>query len=147
VDESDRLSRLGDNLLKLSDLDSRSQDIERSDFKLDTQLRSVIVAYEPQWSRKDIAVEAKLEAVALAADEGLLRQVWGNLLHNAIKFTPAGGRIAVCCRAEGGSAIVVVADTGIGIGTEDLDFVFDRFSRRIARVVLPVAMATVSGSR
>jgi signal transduction histidine kinase len=125
--ESDRLSRLGDNLLKLSALDSHAQEIERKDFKLDAQLRSVIVAYEPAWKAKGIDVEAELEPIAIAADEELLRQVWGNLLHNAIKFTPSGGRIKVSCSSDGGNAIVAIADTGIGIAAEDLDFVFDRF--------------------
>jgi signal transduction histidine kinase len=125
--ESDRLSRLADNLLKLSALDSRALEIERKDFKLDAQLRSVIVAYEPAWKAKGIEVEAELEPIAIAADEELLRQVWGNLLHNAIKFTPSGGRIRVSCGSEGENAIVAIADTGIGIAAEDLDFVFDRF--------------------
>jgi two-component system phosphate regulon sensor histidine kinase PhoR len=125
--ESDRLSRLGDSLLKLSALDSGAQDIKRLDFKLDAQLRSVIIACEPQWSRKGIGVEAVLEPLVVAADEELLRQVWDNLLHNAIKFTPRGGRIDISCRAERECAIVVIADTGIGITADDIAFVFDRF--------------------
>jgi two-component system phosphate regulon sensor histidine kinase PhoR len=125
--ESDRLSRLGDSLLKLSALDSGTQDIKRLEFRLDAQLRSVIVACEPLWRAKGIGVEAELEPLIVAADEELLRQVWDNLLHNAIKFTQTGGRIDVSCRAEREDAIVVIADTGIGIAAEDIAFVFDRF--------------------
>ncbi len=125
--ESDRLSRLGDNLLKLSALDSRAQDLARTDFRLDAQLRSVLVAYEPQWAGKGLVVEAELEPIEMRADEELLRQVWGNLLHNAIKFTPPGGCISLSCRAEGGAALVAIADSGIGIAAEDLGSVFDRF--------------------
>jgi signal transduction histidine kinase len=125
--ESERLARLGDSLLKLSALDSGTQDIKRLDFRLDAQLRSVIVACEPLWRAKGIGVEAELEPLGVAADEELLRQVWDNLLHNAIKFTQTGGRIDVSCRAEREDAIVVIADTGIGIAAEDIAFVFDRF--------------------
>jgi two-component system, OmpR family, phosphate regulon sensor histidine kinase PhoR len=125
--ESDRLTRLGDSLLKLSALDSGAQDIKRLDFRLDAQLRSVIVACEPQWRAKGISVEAELEPLIVVADKELLRQVWDNLLANAIKFTPRGGRVDLSCRAEPEDAIVAIADTGIGIAPEDIAFVFDRF--------------------
>jgi signal transduction histidine kinase len=125
--ESGRLSRLGENLLKLSALDSRAREVERSRFRLDAQLRSVVVACEPQARDKALSVEAELEDVTIEADEELLAQAWTNILCNAIKFTPAGGRIAVSCRAEAGSATIVFSDDGIGISAEDLPRVFDRF--------------------
>jgi Signal transduction histidine kinase len=125
--ESVRLSRLGDDLLKLSALDSKAQAVERSAYRLDAQLRSALVACEPQWSGKGLEVEAELESVEVEADEALLGLVWGNLLGNAIKFTQAGGRIALRCRSSEDSAVVRCSDTGIGIAPEDLPFVFDRF--------------------
>jgi len=126
-EESRRLSRLSDNLLKLTSLESKVQPTEPRSFRLDSQLRSIALTYEPQWSEKRIEVAADLEPLLITADEGMLSQVWGNLFHNAIKFTPGGGRIEVTLRAEEGKAVVRVADTGLGISAEDLPHVFDRF--------------------
>ena len=62
-------------------------------------------------------------------DEGRLNQVFGNLLSNALRYTPAGGRIRLAARAAGRSVTLVVADTGEGIAAEELPFIFDRFHR------------------
>jgi len=126
-EESRRLSRLSDNLLKLSALDSKTQHVVLSSYRLDAQLRSVILAAEPQWLEKRIVVGAELDPIVINADEAMLRQVWGNLVHNAIKFTPIGGRITVMGRQNGDGALVSVIDSGAGIAAADLPLVFDRF--------------------
>jgi two-component system sensor histidine kinase BaeS len=69
--------------------------------------------------------------VAVRGDGHRLRQVVNNLLDNAIKFTPAGGRVTLELRRDGarGAAVLSVADTGAGIDAEDLPHVFERFYR------------------
>lgn len=125
--ESDRLSRLAADLLRLSALESNAQKLESEPFRLDFQLREAILSCEPQWRDKAIDVGASCDEVLLTADPSLLRQVWTNLLHNAIKFTPSGGSIEVSARKEADSAVVEVRDSGIGIEGENLPRVFDRF--------------------
>ena len=125
--ESKRLSGLSDNLLKLSALDSKALPVTRAPYRLDAQLRSVILSCELQWQEKRISLDVELDALTIDADEALLRQVWGNLLHNAIKFTPSEGRIAISCHRGSDDAVVRVADSGIGIDANDLAQVFDRF--------------------
>ncbi|WNG22494.1 two-component sensor histidine kinase [Cystobacter fuscus] len=125
--ESRRLSRLSENLLRLSSLDSKAQAPVPRRYRLDSQLREVALAAEPQWTAKGLDIEADLDAVYQTADEDMLNQVWTNLVHNAIKFTPAGGRIGLELRLEGGQALVRLTDSGIGLSREDLPFVFDRF--------------------
>ncbi len=122
-----RLSRLSDNLLKLAILDSDAHVIQPSAYRLDRQLRSLILANEPQWQAKQLDVDFEAEAIEIRADEDLMSQVWVNLLHNAIKFTPDGGRIRVSLVRQGQEVVVRIADSGCGIADEDLPRIFERF--------------------
>ncbi|MBE5396015.1 HAMP domain-containing sensor histidine kinase [Brevibacillus borstelensis] len=125
--ESKRLSKLSDNLLKLTSLEARQHPMERKRYRLDDQLRSIILACEPQWLEKGIELDAELEKVELVADEDMMSQVWTNLLGNSIKFTPQGGSISVRAHRVGGEVVVQVSDTGIGISREDQERIFERF--------------------
>jgi len=131
-EESGRLSRLSDGLLRLSALESKGLEPELSSFSLDAQLRSVVLAAEPLWLEKALELDLELEKVEVRADEGMLGQVWINIFHNCVKFSPQGGRVSVSLRRVGGAgaegrALVSFADGGRGIASEDLPLVFDRF--------------------
>ncbi|MDR1291783.1 MAG: HAMP domain-containing histidine kinase [Clostridiales Family XIII bacterium] len=123
--ESKRLSSLSDNLLKLSSLDN--DPLSLAEFRLDKQLSNVILTLEPQWAERNILLEADLPQCTTRADEGLLSQVWVNLLHNAVKFTPEGDSVSVKLESDGGGATVTITDNGVGIGKEDLPHIFERF--------------------
>ncbi|HEY8529408.1 MAG TPA: HAMP domain-containing sensor histidine kinase [Paenibacillaceae bacterium] len=125
--ESRRLSRLSDHLLKLAALESEHPPFRPERYRLDRQLREAVLACEPQWLGKSIDMEVELEEAEIVADPELMGQVWGNLLHNAVKFTPEGGMIGVRLRIADGAAEVSISDTGIGIGEEDLSRIFERF--------------------
>ncbi|WP_168123609.1 HAMP domain-containing sensor histidine kinase [Paenibacillus sp. HB172176] len=138
IHETIRLSRLSDNLMKLTALESEEQMIDKSTYRLDKQLENITLACEPQWMDKKLDIELDLNAVDVHANEELLSQVWNNLIHNAIKFTPEGGSIRISLQLEvdatstkgtaDSSVIVVrVADSGIGISEEDVKHVFERF--------------------
>ncbi len=125
--ESVRLSRLSENMLRLASLDSEQHPFHPAPLRLDKQLQNLILACEPQWQEKDLDMSADLIPVTIEADADLLSQVWVNLLHNAIKFTPSGGAIRVRLETDGQQACVMVEDTGIGISEEDQAHIFDRF--------------------
>ncbi|GKS14074.1 two-component sensor histidine kinase [Paenibacillus chitinolyticus] len=125
--ESERLSKISDNLLKLTSLESKHHPFEQIPYRLDKQLRNVVLASEPKWLEKKLDMEVELEPLTVRADRDLMSQVWINLLSNAIKFTPEGGTIRIGLSAGEGRARVSVADTGIGLTEEDRQHVFERF--------------------
>jgi two-component system, OmpR family, phosphate regulon sensor histidine kinase PhoR len=131
-DESGRLSRLSDGLLRLTSLESKGLVPELRAYPLDAQLRSTVVAAEPLWIQKNIELDLSLDSVVTRADENMMSQVWVNILHNALKFSPEGGRLSISLRLAQGSetgprAVVSFADEGRGLAAEDLPLVFDRF--------------------
>jgi signal transduction histidine kinase len=125
--ESNRLSRLSDNLLKLASLDSDHHPFIVKSYRLDRQLRSVVWSCEPLWSAKEIDLRLELDEVKLEADEDLLGQVWMNIIHNAIKFTPDRGAIQIMLSKTDKEAIVVIRDNGIGMNESELGRIFERF--------------------
>jgi signal transduction histidine kinase len=125
--ESTRLSRLTDNLLRLASLDAQQTKLEPRPYRLDRQLRDLILSCEPQWTAKRLELDVALDEVVIVGDEDLLSQVWLNLIHNSIKFTPGDGNVRVELRQRDRQAEVRVSDTGIGITDEDRARVFERF--------------------
>lgn len=125
--ETTRLSRISDNLLKLTTLESEQQQLDRRRYRLDAQLESIVLACEPQWLEKELELELELEETEIAANEEMLSQVWVNLIHNAIKFTPALGSIRIVLRKVENNIAVTITDTGIGISPEDQLRIFERF--------------------
>lgn len=128
IAESERLSRLSDNLLKLASLDSEHHPFNAGSFNLDEQIRTIVVTCEPQWSAKGIVIDLELpEAVKIKGDEDQLKQVWMNLLSNSIKFTPEGGNIRISIDDSAADVSVTISDNGIGISPEEFNAVFQRF--------------------
>lgn len=128
-EESERLSRLSQNLLRLSFLQHQNQPLKVSAYRLDEQLRRVVIAMEPQWSEKEIELEVAFEAITVQADEDQLGQVWTNLLSNSIKFTPPRGKILLEANANDHEIIVSITDTGIGIPEEERADIFKPFHK------------------
>ncbi|KQO01169.1 HAMP domain-containing sensor histidine kinase [Paenibacillus sp. Leaf72] len=126
-EESDRLSRLTQDLLKLSALEQDQIQPNMSQYRLDEQLKDVMIASEPLWFYKNIQLDLDLEPVTISADEDKLSQLWTNLLSNAIKFTGAGGVIAINLSVSQHSVTVSVADSGVGIPEEELHHIFKPF--------------------
>jgi signal transduction histidine kinase len=126
-EESTRLSRITEDLLKLASLESDRVQFDPKLYRLDQQIRSLILVCEPQWTEKRIDMDVSLEELEIIADEDLLSQVWINLIANSIKFTPEGGKLLIGLNKQNGKAEFKITDTGIGISEENQARIFERF--------------------
>jgi signal transduction histidine kinase len=125
--ESMRLSRITEDLLKMAALEWDKVKFEPRPYRLDKQIRNLILACEPQWTEKELEMDVALEEVQITADEDLLSQVWLNLIHNSIKFTHQAGSIKVTLNPRGDRVEFKICDTGMGISEGDQARIFERF--------------------
>lgn len=130
-----RLDWLAANLLELSKLDSGLVALQLRDEDLRTVVEDAVDHATPMAERRGVAVQARLpiEPVVQPHDPPRLGQVLGNLIGNAIKFTPAGGHVIVSVAATDEGASISVKDDGVGIDPGELEHVFDRFYRGTRR--------------
>ena len=127
---SERLLRLVDDLLFVARLQAGRLVLKRSHLDLRTIAAQAVEEARPRAEAKQLAIEFVGDApVPIAADKGRLFQLLDNLITNAIKFTPEGGRVKVHASPTGNGAVLEVVDTGIGLGPEEAELVFDRFFR------------------
>ena len=130
LEELVRMSRLTDQLLTLSRRDAGVDHFDVASVDLHLLVAGVVEAMRPIADAKGVSLRIEGSSpLPAAGDEGRLRQVVINLLDNSLKYTPAGGSVTVRTERRGGSSVVVVADTGVGIPPEHLPRVFDRFYR------------------
>jgi signal transduction histidine kinase len=131
LQQAERLSRLVDQLLDLSRLESGDVPLEREDLDLGSLVQEVVSEVEA--ARGDHLVQVRSavpdDLPPAWADRERIHQVLFNLLDNAVRFTPPGGDVVVSAARIGGRCEVRVADTGPGIPAEHLPFLFERFYR------------------
>lgn len=122
-----RMSELVQNILLISKLDNQGIEDKKEKFSLDEQIRLEILAAEPKWTEKDIDFDVKLDSVTYNGNKTLFSHVWGNLLGNAIKFSPIGGKITIELTMQNGCVCFCVSDEGEGIKEEDKKHIFNKF--------------------
>jgi PAS domain S-box-containing protein len=125
------LVRLVDDLLDVSRISRDKLELRVRSVTLQEIVDDAIEASRPNIDAANhvLAVELPQRPVRIEGDLTRLAQVLGNLLNNAAKYTPAGGRIDVAARMEGGSVAIDVRDSGVGISAEALPLVFDLFAQ------------------
>jgi signal transduction histidine kinase len=129
--QSERLGRLVDQLLELSRLESGDLPLRPEPMRLGPLVERVLSEIEVALGPRRIELDERLPAdlPPVFADAERVHQVLFNLLDNAVRFTPDGGRVTVTASSRNGSVDVAVADTGPGIPGEHLPRVFERFYR------------------
>ncbi len=130
-DEAQRLDRSVAEILSVSQIEAGSFEIKRDDVHVDTLLQQLQADHQAQAQEKRIALEFALppKLPVIQADRDKMALVLHNLVGNALKYTPDGGHIVVTAGVERGRLAVAVTDTGLGIGPDELERVFDKFYR------------------
>jgi signal transduction histidine kinase len=128
---SERLLHLVSDLLFLAPVDAGKLNFELRPVDLEALVADCVEASLPTAAAKEIELTASTQElpVQLQGDPARLAQVLDNLVSNALKFTPSGGRVEVSLEAVDGVAIVEVSDTGLGLAEEERDQLFERFFR------------------
>lgn len=129
-DETVRLGRLAGGILELTRLERGSVSFKEQRLDLAIPVRAALDTHTAMLESCDISTTARItDGVFVVADPDRLTQAVGNLLSNAARYTPAGGSVEISLERSNGTALIEVADTGIGIAEEDLTRVFSRFWR------------------
>ncbi len=128
VGECERLSRIVDNLLFVARVDAAREPIARKRFDARAAVEKITAFYHALADDRHIAISCSGEG-QIYADPDLFERAVGNLLDNALRFTPENGSIQIALSERNGDFEVAVSDTGCGIAPEHLPRVFDRFYR------------------
>ena len=130
LDEARRLSQIVDDLFTLARADAGEYPLRPRDFYLEELTADCVRAARTMAAARGITLSYEPDGeMPIRADESLLRRLTMNLLDNAIKFTPEGGRIGVACARAGGQYSLKVRDSGPGVPAEAWEKIFDRFFR------------------
>ena len=122
-----RMSELVQNILLLSKLDNQGIERKKEEFSLDEQIRQEILATETKWQEKNLDFDVDLDVVRFFGNSSLISHVWSNLLGNAIKFSPNGGKIKMTLKQNGNECIFSISDEGEGIKEDAKKYIFNKF--------------------
>lgn len=133
----ERASHLVDQMLRMARLEPGMQPQTFADLRLDELAKKVVAEFSAQAEAKNIDLGiTRCEAVLFRGHHDNLHVMLNNLVDNALRYTPAGGRVDVAVWPEDGQTVLTVADTGPGISAAERERVFDRFYR-LAQADIP----------
>lgn len=127
INESSRLAALSTNVLNLTKIENQSILTDVKPVNISEQIRTCILLLEKEWADKDLYIGADFDEFICPADEELIRQVWINILDNAIKYADYRGLIDVTIRQDQNTLYVSVKNTGSEISPEMQKRIFDKF--------------------
>jgi len=126
---SQRMRKLIESLLALARLDAGQETLKRLRFDLSKMANDCVALVHPLAHERDVKILSELVPLEITGDSERLARVVINLLTNGIQYNRPGGEVRVKLEAQGNLAVLTVSDTGLGISTEDLPRVFERFYR------------------
>lgn len=127
IEESQRLSDLSATVLNLSRVESLSVLSDITTFNLSEQIRQSILLLEQKWLKKNISFALEIEEINITGNQALLKQVWMNLIDNAIKFSPPDATVSITLDQINAEVVFAVKDKGPGMDTRTSQYIFDKF--------------------
>lgn len=127
-DEIGWMTSFVDSLLFLARSDSQQQLLESRQFSLDQTIAAAVEAFKPIAASRQIGLDMEInDTILFYGDESKIKQLVGILLDNAVKYTKSGGNILIELIKNGNNAVLDLSDTGIGIKSDHIDKIFNRF--------------------
>lgn len=122
-----RLSALTGSILLLSRIENKTILSNKVKFDLDEQIRTSLLALEPEWEKKNIEFDIEMDDTDYVGNEGLVHHIWDNVIGNAIKFSPDGGEIKIRLDNLSDRIVFSISDQGPGIDPDSQKHIFDKF--------------------
>ncbi len=129
IEEANRLTTLSSNSLNLSKIENQKILTDLSSFNISEQIRNSILLLEQKWQEKNIDLQISLEEHTVKANEEMLKQVWINLLDNAIKFSNDRGVVGIELKKQNRKLVFKISNGGTTVKEEDYQKVFEKFYR------------------
>ena len=126
-EESLRLSYMATNVLNLTKIENQTILTDVTEFNLSEQVRSSVLLLESKWGEKNIDLQLDFDEYAVEGNEELLKQVWINLMDNAVKFSPRCGTVILDVSESADTVTVIISNTGPEISPEKKDKIFGKF--------------------
>lgn len=126
-EESLRLAAMATNVLNLTKIENQTILSDVSEFNLSEQIRSCVLLLENKWTKKDLELQVDFDEYMILANEELLKQVWINLVDNAIKFSPRCGTVSIAIEGSHDRLTVMVGNTGSEISEENQKKIWKKF--------------------
>jgi signal transduction histidine kinase len=130
IEESDRVSSLLTTLMDISEAETGVMQLHKTPVDVAEVCAETVDLYEDVAEQKAITLQSSAPpGLVVNADRARIRQVLANLVDNAVKYTPAHGRVTIAAVGQGDQVTIRVSDTGPGIAPEHLDHIWDRLYR------------------
>ena len=126
-EESLRLSYMATNVLNLTKIENQSILSDKAEYNVSEQLRASVLLLEEEWTRKDLELEMDFDEYQIVANEEMMKQVFINLLDNAMKFAPDGGTVRVDVTQDHRHTRIAVSNNGPAIPEEQREKIFRKF--------------------
>jgi two-component system phosphate regulon sensor histidine kinase PhoR len=127
--ESQNMANLINDILMISRLETKEAEVIISEVRICPIVNDLIASLKPLASENNISIDINCKPIILKANEGQIKELFNNLIVNAIKYNKPGGKVNITVSKEGNDAIFIVEDTGVGIPEESKARVFERFYR------------------